>query len=148
MMCLSWCGRSIHVTSNARWDKSHGTRPWADTLSGQTPPLGQIPPGRHPNRQTPPTGILRRHSGLAGTPPHGHSACWDTVNKRAVCIPLECILVLSEITKLNISASNKGSIVRPVHQSNSLKNIPKESITNIIIKQEGLSVECQPPVCQ
>ena len=27
-----------------------------------------------------------------GTPP-GHSACWDTVNKRAAWIPLECILV-------------------------------------------------------
>ena len=34
----------------------------------------------------------------AGTPPGRYttlcSACWDTVNKRAVCIPLECILVL------------------------------------------------------
>ena len=35
----------------------------------------------------------------AGTPrgqvhPPGHSACWDTVNKWAVCIPLECIFVV------------------------------------------------------
>ena len=44
--------------------------------------LGRYPPGQvHP---------------LAGTPPLGRytcSACWDTVNKRAVRILLECILV-------------------------------------------------------
>ena len=51
----------------------------------QVHPLAGIPPGRHtqPGRYTPPT----RYS------PY-HSACWDTVNKRAVRIPLECILVL------------------------------------------------------
>ena len=48
------------------------TTPLADTPPGQTPPLQTARPlGRHPP----------------------HSACWDMVNKRAVHIPLECILV-------------------------------------------------------
>ena len=45
--------------------------------SGQTPP-GQTPPGRHPLR----------------------SAFWNTVNKRAVRILLECISVLFSFTQL------------------------------------------------
>ena len=67
--------------------------------------LGYTPPrtrGRHP----PPPGLvadtpradttLSRH--LPGQTPHWvdtplQSACWDTANKRAVRIPLECILV-------------------------------------------------------
>ena len=60
--------------------------PWADTpsASGQTPPsaAGQTPPsppGRHP---------------LPGQTPL-RTACWDTGNKRAVHILLECNLVLS-----------------------------------------------------
>ena len=63
----------------------------------QTPP-GQVhPPGQlHPQAGTP----LGRYTPQAGTPPgrytpSHHSSCWDTVNKRAVRIPLECILVLS-----------------------------------------------------
>ena len=50
------------------------------------------PPHRHPQTDTP----LGRHP-LGQTPPWADtplsSACWDTVNKRAVRIPLECILV-------------------------------------------------------
>ena len=54
----------------------------------------QTPPPRHtPPRQTP---LLGRHppgqSSPTQTPPP--SACWDIVNKRAVRIPLECILVV------------------------------------------------------
>ena len=61
------------------------TPPWADTLSADTPQAdtpGQTTPlGRHPQADTPrQTPLLR-------------SACWDMVNKRAVCILLECILV-------------------------------------------------------
>ena len=56
-------------------------------MLGYTPPRDQR---QTPPRQTPPG----RH------PPH--SACWDTVNKRAVRIPLECILVLDE-TKQSFS---------------------------------------------
>ena len=67
---------------------------------GQIPPPGRHPPGRQP---TPPPG---RHSPLADTPCPVHagihtplcSACWDTVNKRAVRIPLECIFVTHLIT--------------------------------------------------
>ena len=50
---------------------------WADNLPGQTLP-GQTPPGRYP---------LGRH-------PRAQCMLGDTVDKRAVCIPLECILVL------------------------------------------------------
>ena len=61
------------------------------TTIGQTPP----PPGRHPTSgQTP----LGRHP-WADIPHLGdtplRSACWDTVNKRAVRIPVEYILVKS-----------------------------------------------------
>ena len=55
------------------------TPPWADTP--QADPPGQTPlPG-----QTPPV-----HAEIHPPP----SVCWDTVNKRAVRIPLECILVI------------------------------------------------------
>ena len=97
--------------------------PQADT------PLGRQHPGRHPHGQTPP---LRRHPPgqthplgrppsprltphrqtlpQADTPLYRHpqadtpmgSACWDAVNKRAVCIPLEYILVLNMDNAYNI----------------------------------------------
>ena len=71
------------------------TPPWANT-----PPL-QTHPGRHPPGQTHPL-------------PLG-SACWDTVNKRAVCILLECNLVFNEnsiasiITVLMLTLGVNGS---------------------------------------
>ena len=49
-----------------------GTPPGQVHPQAGTPPPGQVPPGRY-------------------TP--SHSACWDTVNKWAVRIPLECILL-------------------------------------------------------
>ena len=50
-------------------------------------------PGRHPpGRHTPPLG---RHTPLS-------SACCDTVNKRAVRIPLECILIFRLIMVIGI----------------------------------------------
>ena len=95
-----------------------GTPPSADTPwvgtplpgAGKPPPLGQVHPlpwARYTpgqvhtllGRYTPQAGTTIR----VGTPRQVHpvradtsplrSACWDTVNKRAVCIPLECILV-------------------------------------------------------
>ena len=62
----------------------------------QTPPA-RHPPGRHPlgrhpscpvhaGIQTPSCSV---HSGIHPPP----SECWDMVNKRAICIKLECILV-------------------------------------------------------
>ena len=73
------------------------------TPPGRHPPLGRHPPwadtpqGRHPPAQcmlgyTPPAQYM-----LGYTPPLC-SACWDTVNKRAVRILLECILVFNAIT--------------------------------------------------
>ena len=50
-----------------------GTPPWAGTPPRQVHPTGQV----HPREGT-----------------HPISVCWDTVNKRAVRILLECILVL------------------------------------------------------
>ena len=51
-MCLSWCGGSIQVTSNAWWDRSHGTPPSKETPQKETPrrPAARhagIPPAMH-----------------------------------------------------------------------------------------------------
>ena len=68
--------------------------PWADTPLGRHTPLDT-----HTPRQTPPwvDTLPGRHFPWADTPLGRHpplpSACWDTVNKRAVRIPLECILI-------------------------------------------------------
>ena len=53
------------------------TPPWQTPSPEQTPSPGQTPPWQTP---------LGRHLPL-------HSACWDTVNKRAVRILVECNLV-------------------------------------------------------
>ena len=49
----------------------------------------QTPPGQTPTQQTPPG----RHPWADTSPWAEPSACWDTVIKRMVRIPLECILV-------------------------------------------------------
>ena len=94
--------------------------PWADT-----PPapcmLGYTPPAQCMLGYTPPCPV---HAGI-NTPPPPPSTCWDTVNKRAVRIPLECILVnyvvpcscirplASAFRTLSIlKASSFGSILR------------------------------------
>ena len=71
-------------------------------------PLGRHTPSRHPLWQTPPRDRHPQadtpclvHAGIHPTVHAGihplPSACWDMVNKRAVRIPLECILVSSVI---------------------------------------------------
>ena len=68
------------------------------TPSADTPP-GQTPPGQTPPEQTPPSGHTPTlgHTHPWGThPPSTHplsSACWDRINKWAVHILLECMLV-------------------------------------------------------
>ena len=66
--------------------------PWADTH-----PLGRHSPGRHPLGRLSPAQCMLGYTPLAqcmlGYTPL-LSACWDTVNKRALRIPLECILVV------------------------------------------------------
>ena len=42
----------------------------------------------------------------AGTPPPPGNGCWDTVNKRAVRILLECILVIKFNVLFTLSSSN------------------------------------------
>ena len=68
--------------------------PWAGTPPGRYTPWAGTPPGQvTPQAGTPPsryTPLASTHP-LAGTPPG--NACWDMVNKRAVRILLECILV-------------------------------------------------------
>ena len=65
------------------------TPPWTDT------PWPDIPLTRPPGKTPPPvdgqTSPLGRHP--PGRQPPLCSACWDTVNTRAIRIPLECILV-------------------------------------------------------
>ena len=59
-----------------------------------TPLLVRHPLGRHPQADTPWADALLGRYPL-------HIACWDTVNKRAVHILLECILVLYQNTAFN-----------------------------------------------
>ena len=61
------------------------------------------------------THILDRHPPARADTP-SPSAYWDMVNKRAVCIPLECILVLIKGTKarlhgmtMTVTAINEGN---------------------------------------
>ena len=74
--------------------------------------LGRYPLGRYTPQQVTPwagTHTPGRYTPLAGTPPRQvhppgrytplgsytpSNACWDTVNKQAVCILLECIFVV------------------------------------------------------
>ena len=65
------------------------TPPWTDP-PGQTPPW-PVHAGIHP-----PCSV---HAGMGYTYPSLPSACSDTVNKRAVRIPLECILVQCPFTQ-------------------------------------------------
>ena len=67
---------------------------------GQTPP-GQTPPGRHPPGQCM-LGYIPPAQCMLGWDTHTPSlpsACSDTVNKRAVRIPLQCILVQCPFTQ-------------------------------------------------
>ena len=70
---------------------------------GVSAPLhtGVHPLGRHPQADTP--------SSWADTPLC--SACWDTVNKRAVRIPLECILVLIMIKLSAVKLTTRSSFL-------------------------------------
>ena len=72
-----------------------GGVPGQVTPQAGTPPPPPPPPGRYnPRAGTPP----------AGTPP-GHGACWDTVNKWTVRIPLECILVCYTVSNTSLYQS-------------------------------------------
>ena len=76
------------------------------TCPGTPHPQEVHPPGRYsppagtpPGRYTPQAGTPHPR---AGTPPCSN-ACWDTVNKRAVRILLECILVIFSFCTLGQS---------------------------------------------
>ena len=67
------------------------------TPTRQTLPYIDTPLGRHPQADTPQQTPPGQTSPWADTPlgRHPHGVLWDMVNKQAVRIPLECILVLS-----------------------------------------------------
>ena len=80
-----------------RYTSQGSYTPWAGTSRAGTAPCASTPPqaGTPPWAGTTPLG---RYNPLGRYKPpgqvhHRHSACWDTVNKWAVRIPLECILV-------------------------------------------------------
>ena len=98
-------GRSTSLgryTPLGRYTSQAGTPPGSGTPSStRYTPLDQVPaldqqvhlPGRYPPGQV--------HPPRQVPPPPPNRACWDTDNKRAVRILMECILVGSEITRLN-----------------------------------------------
>ena len=117
--CLVILFTGVGVCHTPRADIPLGRHLLGRHPHGQTPPLGrQYPPGRYPPGQTPPghtnwahplgkqppprqTPPCPVHAGIhtpcpvhAGIHPLS-SACWDMVNKWAVRIRLECILVSS-----------------------------------------------------
>ena len=76
--------------------------------------LGRHPLGRHPPGQTPPTDTPRWTPPLPSAcwdTPHLCSACWDMVNKQAVHILLECILV----SLLHVKICSHGVIGNTVY---------------------------------
>ena len=62
---------------------------WADTPLGRPLPLGRPPCPVHAGIHTPPAQCMLGYTPLG-------SAFWDAVNKQALRIPLECILVTIE----------------------------------------------------
>ena len=78
--------------------------PWqVHPLGSYTPWAGTHTPGRYTTLAgTPPwAGTPPRQVHFPGQVHHLDSACWDTVNKWAVRILLECILVWKLVSKIN-----------------------------------------------
>ena len=71
-----------------------------DTALGRHPPGQTLPLGRQPPGQTPPwvDTPFPVHAGIHPL----HSACWDMVNKRAVHILLECILIKQNFWRTSV----------------------------------------------
>ena len=99
-VCQEFCSRGGGcVYPIACWDThtppgAHPLGPEADTPRHTTHPPGADTPSG-PEADT------------SGSRPLLHSACWDTVNKRAVRIPLECFLVLVIVASCNSKLINK-----------------------------------------
>ena len=84
----TWAGTS---PSGRYTPQARTLPPWVGTQPGHIPSPRQVHPrAGTPPRQVQPTG---RYTPPGRYTPRAGSVCWDTVNKRAVRIPLECILV-------------------------------------------------------
>ena len=95
--------------SGGRYTPQAGTPPWAGTPPGRYIPQAGKPSGGTPlGRYTPQAGAPSKYTPRQVQPPGRYTppgqvhpqapnllgnACWDTVNKRAVRILLECIFV-------------------------------------------------------
>ena len=136
-LCQSFCSQRGCLPHTPRVDTPGQTSPWADNPWADTPlPMGRHPtPGQTPppHGQTPPWADTPSHGQTSPTPgqtpssswtdtpwhtplPQAdtplHSACWDTVNKRAVRTPLECILVfLSFFNEVRQLCSGIGKLL-------------------------------------
>ena len=107
---LGECGRhppreTPSLVRHPRADTPHGRQPL-----GRYPP-GQAPPVRHPpGRRHPLVADTPRHTPPSQTHPAGQTnplllnACWDMVNKRAVRMPLEWILVATSVPSITTTS--------------------------------------------
>ena len=86
-MCQEFCSQR-GVCLSACWD----TTPGADTPQEQTPPRADIPREQ--------TYLQEQTPSLGSDTPLAQCMLGDTVNKRAVCIILECNLVMNDINSI------------------------------------------------
>ena len=79
----------------SRWSYRHLLPPASEVCGGYVYTSVRLSTGRVSATHTTPPEQIPPSLPSAGWDTHPlPSECWDTVNKRAVCIPLECILVL------------------------------------------------------
>ena len=124
--------------------------PWACTPPRQVPSWADTPLGRHPlGRYTPAFSDTPASACWDTNTTPLHSACWDMVNKQAVHIPLECILVCYKDTygsKGSYAAKlNKNSVIRPVSDT-IYQHVPKEKIINKKHHSSRMRTICLPTV--
>ena len=154
------------------WDQRQAHRPrtrgrhppWADTPLGPEAEMLPRTRGRLYSHPPPPTPRQSPHPGKqpprpetdtpwADTPrPEAdtplHSACCDTVNKRAVRIPLECILViLKECSKVYAFNENYLVLISYIllivaflsdNRSKELENIPPLNTLNVLFTDDSV----------
>ena len=126
-VCQSFLFTGAGVSAYCHGGVCHTHSPWTDTPSqdrhppswADTPSLGRPPPWSdtpwtgNPLADTPAQcmlGYTPPAQCMLGYTPPLPSTCWDTVNKRAVRIPPECILVSEQIHTVVINWNNFSDI--------------------------------------